>query len=146
MTRFLAESFSHSRAVDSASVLSVLEWLAGDECHAIDEAGLIAGLGKRLRQIGLLVDRLTLHLTTLHPEILGRTLAWAPGEPVEIHEREHSAMMAYAAGPLRKAMDSREMMIVNADDRTWSWQNIDVFENRQLAQIVTAPSVGAWIT
>ncbi|AYD04223.1 adenylate/guanylate cyclase domain-containing protein [Neorhizobium sp. NCHU2750] len=129
----------HSRAVDPTAVLSILEWLSGDECHAIDEAGLIAGLGKRLRQIGLPVDRLTLHLTTLHPEILGRTLAWAPAEPIEIHEREHSTMMAYTASPLRKAMESREPMIFNADDRTWQWRNIDVFENRQLTQIMIAP-------
>ncbi len=124
---------------DQSSVLSILEWLSGDECHSVDEAGLIAGLGKRLRQIGLPIDRLTLHLMTLHPEILGRTLAWAPGEPVEVHDREHGMKMAYASSPLRKVMDSREPMIVDANDPIWPWQHIDVFENRGLVQLVIAP-------
>jgi adenylate cyclase len=122
-----------------ASILSVLEWLSGDECHAIDEAGLISGLGRRLRQMGLPVDRLTLHLMTLHPEILGRTLAWAPSEPIEIHDREHGMKLAYATSPLRKVMDSREPMIVDTNDQQWPWQHIDVFKDRGLVQLVIAP-------
>lgn len=31
----------------------IIEWLAGDECHDIDDAGLTAGLGRRLRAAGL---------------------------------------------------------------------------------------------
>ena len=127
------------RNVDPAPILSVLEWLSGDECHAVDEAGLVAGLGRRLRQIGLPIDRLTLHLMTLHPEIFGRTLGWAPSEPVEIHDREHGMKMAYAASPLRKVLDSREPMVVDADDERWPWQHIDVFEGRGLAQLMIAP-------
>ncbi|KRB50697.1 adenylate cyclase [Rhizobium sp. Root708] len=127
------------RPMDPGSILSVLEWLSGDECHAIDEAGLISGLGRRLRQIGLPVDRLTLHLMTLHPEILGRTLAWAPSEPIEIHDREHGMKLAYATSPLRKVMDSREPMIVDTNDQQWPWQHIDVFRDRGLVQLVIAP-------
>lgn len=131
------------QGADASSILSVLEWLAGDECHSIDEAGLLAGLGKRLRQIGLPLDRLTLHLMTLHPEILGRTLAWAPGEPIEVHDREHGMKMAYATSPLRKVMDSREPMIVDANDKMWPWQHIDVFEGRGLVQLMIAPLCNA---
>ena len=127
------------RNVDPASILAVLEWLSGDECHAIDEAGLIAGLGCRLRQIGLPVDRLTLHLMTLHPELLGRTFAWAPSEPIEIHDREHGMRVTFATSPLRKVMDTRQPMIVDADDETWPWQHIDVFAGRDLVQLVMAP-------
>nr|WP_246779111.1 adenylate/guanylate cyclase domain-containing protein [Rhizobium sp. BK650] len=133
------ERAASGRSVDPSSILSVLEWLSGDECHSVDEAGLVAGLGRMLRQIGLPVDRLTLHLMTLHPEILGRTLAWAPGEPIEVHDREHGMKMAYATSPLRKVIDSREPMIVDADDPMWPWQHIDVFEGRGLVQLVIAP-------
>ena len=42
-------------------------------------------------QKGNLNDRLTLHLRPLDPELLGRTIAWAPEEPVEIHERTFDA-------------------------------------------------------
>lgn len=128
-----------SRTVDPNSILSVLEWLSGDECHAIDEAGLISGLGRRLQAIGLPIDRLTLHLMTLHPEFLGRTIAWAPGEPVEIHDREHGANLAFTNSPLRKVMDTRETMIVGPDERRWPWQQIDVFADRGLLQLFVAP-------
>jgi adenylate cyclase len=133
------QSAEKGRNMHPGSILSVLEWLSGDECHAIDEAGLISGLGRRLRQIGLPLDRLTLHLMTLHPEILGRTLAWAPSEPIEIHDREHGMKLAYATSPLRKVMDSREPMIVDTNDQQWPWQHIDVFRDRGLVQLVIAP-------
>ncbi|MBB3399399.1 hypothetical protein FHT71_006117 [Rhizobium sp. BK060] len=125
--------------VDPGSILAVLEWLAGDECHSIDEAGLVAGLGLRLRQIGLPIDRLTLHLMTLHPEILGRTVAWAPSEPVEIHDRDHGIKVEFASSALVKVMETREPMIVDAGDRDSPWQHIDVFAGRNLVQLMIAP-------
>lgn len=125
--------------VDPVSILAVLEWLAGDECHSIDEAGLVAGLGLRLRQIGLPIDRLTLHLMTLHPEILGRTVAWAPSEPVEIHDRDHGIKVEFASSALVKVMETREPMIVDAGDKDSPWQHIDVFVGRNLVQLMIAP-------
>jgi adenylate cyclase len=47
----------------------IVEWLTGDKCHELDEAGTAAGLGQRLRSAGLPLDRLTVHLRTLYPEI-----------------------------------------------------------------------------
>ncbi len=129
-----------TRGVDINPALSIVEWLSGDECHALDEPGLLAAFGRRLRAIGLPVDRLTLHLMTLHPEFLGRTLAWAPGEPIEIHDREHGAHATFARSPLRKVMDTRQPMIVSVTDGDQdSWQNIDVFAGRSLSQLMIAP-------
>ncbi|NKF33048.1 adenylate/guanylate cyclase domain-containing protein, partial [Pseudomonas sp. BGM005] len=65
-----------TNAVGTGALLAIIEWLSGDECHALDEAGLVSGLGRRLQALGLPVDRLTLHLMTLHPELVGRTIAW----------------------------------------------------------------------
>ncbi|MGO7631760.1 adenylate/guanylate cyclase domain-containing protein, partial [Rhizobium ruizarguesonis] len=48
-------------AVSVGALLSIIEWLSGDECHALDEAGLVSGLGRRLQALGLPVDRLILH-------------------------------------------------------------------------------------
>ncbi|MGO4436872.1 adenylate/guanylate cyclase domain-containing protein [Rhizobium sp. RAF56] len=129
-----------TRGVDINPALSIVEWLSGDECHALDEPGLLAAFGRRLRAIGLPVDRLTLHLMTLHPEFLGRTLAWAPGEPIEIHDREHGAHVTFARSPLRKVMDTRQPMIVSVTDGDQdSWQDIDVFAGRSLSQLMIAP-------
>jgi adenylate cyclase len=133
------------RAASSTnSMLSLIEWLSGDECHALDEPGLISTLGRRLRALGLPIDRLTLHLMTLHPELIGRTLAWGPGDPVEIHDREHGARQIFANSPLRKVMDSREPLVVGPGDSPHGrWQDIDIFAGRGLVQLMISPLCNA---
>jgi adenylate cyclase len=131
-------------AIGASALLTLLEWLSGDECHALDEAGLVSGLGRRLQALGLPVDRLTLHLMTLHPEFIGRTIAWAPGEPVEIHDREHASSLAFANSPLRKVMETREPLVVGPGESFHGpWQHIDVFANRGLVQLMIAPLCNA---
>jgi adenylate cyclase len=56
-------------------------------CHALDDTGLSAGVGDRLLALDLPLARLTGHLRSLHPELVGRTLACAPGEAVEVLDR-----------------------------------------------------------
>ena len=129
-------------AVGSAAILDVVEWLAGNECHDLDDAGLVAGLGRRLRAAGLPIDRLTLHLRTLHPEILGRTVAWSPNEPVEIHDREHGIEVSadFIDSPLRRVMEMEEPLAIRLgglDDSRWT--NIDVFRARGLSEAVFVP-------
>ena len=55
------------RTTTATPILEIIEWLSGNECHELDDAGLIAGLGRRLTAAGLPLDRLSLHLRTLHP-------------------------------------------------------------------------------
>lgn len=143
------ESETTARRVDrdggnAGAILAVIEWLTGDECNALDEAGLISGVGRRLRGLGVPVDRLTLHLMTLHPEFVGRTIAWAPGEPVEIHDREHGSEVAIANTPLQRVMKTREPLTVGIRENQYGrWQHIDVFAERGLAQLVIAPLCNA---
>lgn len=131
-------------SVNTAATLSLIEWLTGDECHALDEAGLVSGLGRRLQALGLPVDRLTLHLMTLHPEFIGRTFSWAPGEPIEIHDREHGMRLVLANTPLQKALETRELVIAGPGESPYGrWQHIDVFSGRGLMQLVIAPLCNA---
>lgn len=37
-------------AVSVGALLSIIEWLSGDECHALDEAGLVSGLAAGFRR------------------------------------------------------------------------------------------------
>ena len=53
------------------SVFEVIRWLSSDACHDLDDADMISGLGRRLQSLGLPIDRVGLHLRTLHPQILG---------------------------------------------------------------------------
>ena len=130
------------RPVSRDAVPAIVEWLSGNECHDLDDAGLVAGLGRRLRAAGLPIDRLALHLRTLHPSILGRTVAWAPREPIEIHDREHQTMSLpdFADSPLRHVMETGEAVLVHTGSATdRGWTQIDVFRQRGLTELFVAP-------
>ncbi len=130
------------RQASKDTVPAIVEWLSGNECHDLDDAGLVAGLGRRLRAAGLPVDRLALHLRTLHPSILGRTVAWAPREPIEIHDREHGVMALpdFADSPLRHVMETGEAVLVRTGSLTdRGWTQMDVFRQRGLTELFVAP-------
>ena len=141
---YAVETRALAGSLNTTAVLGLIEWLTGDECHALDEVGLVSGLGRRLRALGVPVDRLTLHLMTLHPEYIGRTIAWAPSEPVEIHDREHGTRLAIANTPLQRVFESREMLVVGPGQSPHGrWQHIDVFAGRALVQLMIAPLCNA---
>jgi adenylate cyclase len=73
----------------------------------LDDAGLLPGLGERLIAIGMPLARTTLHLRTLHPELAGRTVAWALGEPVDVLDRQHGVETSavFAESPVRHVME-----------------------------------------
>src|SRR5262245_46082681 len=98
----------------TADTPAIIEWLASDECHDLDAAGLAAELGRRLRSAGLPLDHLGLYLRTLHPEILGHTIAWAPDEAVQIHPREHDIVrsVAYAGNPIRRVLETQRPVVL----------------------------------
>lgn len=130
----------------SAVTTALIEWLAGDECHELDDAGLAAGLGQRLRGAGLPIDRLTLHLRTLHPEIFGRSVAWSTGETVEVRDRVHGVELSpgFAGSPLRLVMKTREPLVVRPDgSNDPAWFHTDLFLGRGLVEFVVVPLANA---
>ncbi|MBP1887978.1 adenylate cyclase [Ensifer mexicanus] len=140
-----SEDLDPRNADGTGALLGIIDWLAGDECHATAEAGLLSGLGRRLCALGVPIDRMTLHLMTLHSELIGRSIAWAPGEPVEIYDREHGSRVATADTPLRKIMDTGEplLLVGPGESPHGRWQHLDVFANRGLMQLMIAPLCNA---
>ena len=125
-----------------AAISATIEWLAGDECHALDEAALAAELGRRLRSAGLPVDHLGLYLRTLHPEILGHTVSWAPGEPVQVYRRPHDFVPAnrYLGNPIIRVLETQTPLVLRADpQRDASWIQADLFKGRPLVELVVLP-------
>lgn len=125
-----------------SAIFDVVEWLTSDECHNIADAGLIAGLGRRLRFMGLPIDRLALHLRTLHPEIIGRSVAWAPDEPVEIRDHMHGieASPNFIGSPVRRVMETHECLTVRMDGpETTRWTNLDIYRGRELVELLILP-------
>jgi len=130
------------RASTTASALTIIEWLGGNECHDLDDAGLVGELGRRLSLAGLPLDRLSLHFRTLHPALSGRTIAWAPDEPVEVYEAGHAtaASMTFRENPVAETMSAGECLIVRAGDPSFSsWNGIGLFKGRALREFFIAP-------
>ena len=105
-------------------VCKIIDWLSGDECHELDLAGLTAGFGVRMRAAGIPLDRMALHLRTLHPLIRGRTFAWAPDEPVEFLDLQHGTNASAALrNPLYHVATAREWLSLRLDDPAAKWSD-----------------------
>ncbi|HTP83476.1 MAG TPA: adenylate/guanylate cyclase domain-containing protein [Alphaproteobacteria bacterium] len=129
---------------DRHRVRGILEWLTGDEGHDLDDAGFMGATGRRLRKAGLPVDRLTLHLRTLHPEFRGRTVVWSPGAPVQVADREHDVGQSdvFARSPMRQVMDTRRWLVVRLDDPRYAELSmLDLFRGQGLVELVIAPLI-----
>jgi adenylate cyclase len=79
----------------------------------------------------------------LHPEIIWRTVAWAPDEPVEIHDREYglAQSVAFLGSPLRQVMETRRKEVVRVQGQSPHWMT-DVLRGRNLAEFVIVPLCG----
>jgi len=121
--------------------IEFIEWLASDDCHRLDVAGLIAVLAAMLHDNGVPVDRLVLHLRAPHPTIFGRSIAWAPGEPVAFLDIEHGEELSerIQRSPVLHAMLSREWVVLRTDDQQWALH--DIFLGRGLVELCIAPMV-----
>ncbi|MGK9168811.1 adenylate/guanylate cyclase domain-containing protein [Inquilinus limosus] len=128
---------------DPSRVSDLIEWLSGDECHAAADTAMLEGLGRRLRALGLPVDRLGLHLRTLHPEILARTLAWSEGEPVEQRDRDNSVerLPFFATFPIRRAIETRHWLTLATPEDMAPLEQTDFYQGRGLAVAEIVPLV-----
>lgn len=133
---------SDTPSFDRQKIREVVDWLTSDQSHDLDDADFVAQTGRRLRKAGLPVDRLTLHLRTLHPEFLGRTVAWSPGAPVQVADREYGVEQSdiFARSPVRQVMDRRHWLVVRMDDPRYPEPSmLDVFRGQGLVELVIAP-------
>jgi adenylate cyclase len=123
------------------SALEIIEWLASDESHALDGAGLVDALAVRLCGAGVPLDRLAFHLRALHPTIFGRSIAWAPGEPVRSFDLGHGEELSerIQRSPVLHAMNTRDWQLVRTDDANWTLH--DLFLGRGLAELCIAPMI-----
>lgn len=128
---------------DAPGVPGLIEWLSGDECHDAPDGEVLAVLGRRLRGLGLPIDRLSLHLRTLHPEILARTVAWSEGEPVAMQDRDISVerLPDYESNPLRRTTRDRLWLTLSTPDEMVRMEQLDFFRGRGLAVVEIVPLV-----
>jgi adenylate cyclase len=107
----------------------------------LDDAGLAAGLGHRLTLSGLPLAHIGLYLRTLHPEIVGSTIGWAPNEAPQVFNREYGIERKplFAGNPVHHVLQTRKPLVVRIDHQKDAWANMDIFEGRRLVEIVVLP-------
>jgi adenylate cyclase len=117
-----------------------INWLCSDECHVLDDAGMIVKLGSLLSSPGLPIDRIGLHLRTLHPQILARSILWSPGEPVQIIDRESIPQLRpEPRDPLIHVRETREWVVQHSDDGSPLLDWFDVYQGHEIKGFVAAP-------
>jgi adenylate cyclase len=121
--------------------LEIIEWLVSDECHDLDGAGLIDGLGTTLCKTGMPLHRMVLHSRALHPTVFGRSIAWAPEEAVAYLDTEHGEERSarLQKSPVLHVMRTRTWLVLRTDDRRWSLG--DLFLGRGLTELIIAPII-----
>jgi len=88
-----------------------LDWLARDSVLEPYIDNLFGGVCNRLREDGLPLERATLHLRTLHPQLLGATITWRPGmrdAEIVFHERRVLQQPRYLNSPVRALFEGAE--------------------------------------
>jgi adenylate cyclase len=123
------------------NALEIIEWLASDECHELDETGFIDGLGTKLSKAGMPLHRMVFHLPALHPTVMGRAIAWAPGEPVAFLDIEHGEEESsrFQKSPILQVVSTRTWLVLATDDERWSPH--DIFLRRGLTELIIAPII-----
>jgi adenylate cyclase len=124
-----------------AKALEIIQWLASDRSHELDGAGLIDDLGAKLGKLGMPLHRMVFHLRALHPRVMGRSIAWAPGEPVDVQDIEHgeNGISRLPESPVSHVISTRTWLVLGLDDRRWSPHHLLI--GRGLAELVIAPIV-----
>jgi adenylate cyclase len=127
--------------ISERRLLSVIEWLSGNECRELDEAGLIRGLGKRLSTLSIPVASVALYLHNLHPEMRARIVVWSPEAPIAIYDRSHTMqhIAAFTGSPVRQVMETRELRTVRADTDGAVIDRLEIFRNRGITELFIAP-------
>jgi adenylate cyclase len=128
-------------AARTHQAIEVIEWLAGDDCHALDVSELIGALAARLSDCDLPLQRLVFHLRALHPTIFGRSIAWAPDEPVAFLDLEHGEEQSERVqkSPIFHVMSTRDWLIQRMDDGRWTQHGM--FHGRGLTELCIAPMI-----
>ncbi|MBV8472986.1 MAG: adenylate/guanylate cyclase domain-containing protein [Hyphomicrobiales bacterium] len=130
-------------APERADVVEVVRWLVSDDCQRLDDVTMISEFGRRLRALGIAVDRLGLHLRTLHPQFLARSLLWSPDRPIAIFDREAvpGAFPGSLNTLLSRVRQNGEWVIEQSSDDEPLLDWFDVYRGHQVKSFVAAPLV-----
>jgi adenylate cyclase len=123
------------------NALEIIQWLVSDRSHELDGAGLIEGLGAKLGKAGVPLHRVVFHLRALHPTVMGRSIAWAPGEPATVMDIAYgeSSVPHVRENPVSHVLSTRTWLVLGTQDRRWAPHPL--LRGHGLAELVIAPII-----
>jgi adenylate cyclase len=100
----------------------VLDWLVTEGRRLPDPGALVKGLGRRLVEAGVPLYRVSFHVRTLHPQLMGESVRWRRTAPDEVEDfraprgieltdaflRSPMRALIEGAGGLRQRLDVAE--------------------------------------
>jgi adenylate cyclase len=124
------------------AIEEIIEWLAGDECQGLDDAGLARGLGQRLRAAGVPVERLTLHVRTVHPDLVARSVTWSAGDASGLRRPQDGAEVRQRSGTdvLRGEWETVALPTASLDGASHRPEaHVDASGNKGVVQSIDLP-------
>lgn len=96
-------------AVDQFSIDKLIEWMVDGARPSASARDIVDGICTRLLDAGVPVDRFTLFVFTLHPNLMGRRFRWEPGEEVDMAEAPVSTTSSsdYQNNPIPHVLETR---------------------------------------
>ena len=103
--------------MDATSLRKISDWIIDGARSAATPTQMMAGCSERLVQAGLPLWRVGVFVRTLHPEIIGWSFIWKPGEEVHVGTVDFNfrATPEFTFSPL--AVVFRDGVEVRADPR-----------------------------
>ena len=100
---------------------AIIEWLASDECHGLNGGEFVEAVGRLLLEHKLPIDHVAFYIRALNPTLFGRSIVWAPGEPVSTFDLQHGEKLLKEVqeGPLGHVASTREWLVLRRDDPRW---------------------------
>jgi len=95
-----------------SDVHEVLEWLAGGALSGPESQDVLAQLCERMVKAGIPLWRVAVFVTTLHPDVMGRSFRWQAESGVTVSEALHSFKETddYRKSPVVAVYDTRSMI------------------------------------
>lgn len=118
---------------------AIIEWLASNECHGLNGGAFVEALGRLLLKHDLPIDHVAFYIRALNPRLFGRSIAWAPGEPVITFDLRHGEELQkdVQEGPLGYVASTRQWLVLRRDDPRWGTPEM-LFKNG-LIELCIAP-------
>ena len=106
-------------APPGTTLAGIEDWLLGDAVNQTDMMAKVEGLVWRLVAAGLAVDRVTFHIGTLHPQMIGYSWFWARSDIFCDETRVDSRSLqsaSYQNNPLRQVIEFGEKLRLSPRD------------------------------